>query len=185
LPAFFSAISSHDHFWKGRVTPSGDHHLPSGWKRSEKKPRPQTLSGNFQKESGISSNILRHGNRSSLLLRDRWVRGTAVTFPKSSNLHQQEETRLLLKKPTNLPKPSPFVQVMILTIRIYQHTFSPFKKFLFSGTGSCRFQPTCSQYAIEALQTHGLINGGWIALRRILRCHPWGKSGYDPVPPCK
>lgn len=47
---------------------------------------------------------------------------------------------------------------------------------------SCRFTPTCSEYAIEALRRHGPFKGFWLALRRIMRCHPWGGSGYDPVP---
>ncbi len=47
---------------------------------------------------------------------------------------------------------------------------------------SCRFTPTCSQYALEALRKHGAVKGMWLAVRRILRCHPWGGSGYDPVP---
>ena len=47
---------------------------------------------------------------------------------------------------------------------------------------SCRFAPSCSEYAIEALQWHGAIRGGWLAAKRLLRCHPWGGHGYDPVP---
>jgi len=47
---------------------------------------------------------------------------------------------------------------------------------------ACRFTPTCSRYAVEAVMRHGIFRGGWLAVRRILRCHPWGGSGYDPVP---
>ncbi|MDE6131024.1 MAG: membrane protein insertion efficiency factor YidD [Muribaculaceae bacterium] len=46
----------------------------------------------------------------------------------------------------------------------------------------CRFIPTCSSYALEALQRHGPLRGSWLALKRVCRCHPWGGSGYDPVP---
>lgn len=61
-------------------------------------------------------------------------------------------------------------------IRLYQVLISS----LTSAT--CRFQPTCSSYALEALEKHGLLKGSWLAMKRILSCHPWGKSGYDPVP---
>ena len=61
-------------------------------------------------------------------------------------------------------------------VRLYQITLSPWLGM------NCRYQPTCSAYAIEALELHGVIKGGWLALRRIGRCHPWGGSGYDPVP---
>jgi uncharacterized protein len=47
---------------------------------------------------------------------------------------------------------------------------------------SCRYSPSCSQYAIEALRKHGAIKGGWLTVKRLLRCHPWGGHGYDPVP---
>lgn len=66
--------------------------------------------------------------------------------------------------------------LLILPIRFYQLCISPLTP------PSCRFTPTCSQYAIEALRKHGPIKGLWLAVRRILRCHPWGGSGYDPVP---
>ncbi|MDE6145877.1 MAG: membrane protein insertion efficiency factor YidD [Muribaculaceae bacterium] len=70
-------------------------------------------------------------------------------------------------------------ELLILPIRLYRVCISP----LFPP--SCRFTPTCSQYAIEALKLHGPLRGLFLAVRRILRCHPWGGSGYDPVPPRK
>lgn len=65
---------------------------------------------------------------------------------------------------------------LIGLVRLYQLTLSPWLGM------NCRFQPTCSAYAIEALETYGVLKGGWLALRRLARCHPWGGSGYDPVP---
>lgn len=66
---------------------------------------------------------------------------------------------------------------LILLVRAYQVALSP----LFSGC--CRFEPSCSNYMIEALQTHGVAKGLYLGIKRLLRCHPFGKSGYDPVPP--
>ena len=67
-------------------------------------------------------------------------------------------------------------KVFIAIIRFYQKQISPMLP------PSCRFQPTCSQYAIEAIQKHGALKGGALALWRILRCNPFSKGGYDPVP---
>ena len=53
----------------------------------------------------------------------------------------------------------------------------------FLGPPRCRFHPSCSHYALQALGTHGAIRGGYLTLRRLARCHPWGGEGYDPVPP--
>lgn len=64
----------------------------------------------------------------------------------------------------------------LLLIKFYQLFISPLTP------ATCRFQPTCSQYAKEALQIHGLFKGGFLAVKRIFSCHPWGRSGYDPVP---
>lgn len=66
--------------------------------------------------------------------------------------------------------------LLILPVRFYQKFISPLTP------PSCRFTPTCSQYAIEAITKHGPIKGLWLAVRRVLRCHPGGGSGYDPVP---
>ncbi len=66
--------------------------------------------------------------------------------------------------------------LMSLPIVFYRAAISP------PFPPCCRFTPTCSQYALEALRRHGPVKGSWLALRRILRCHPWGGSGYDPVP---
>jgi len=74
------------------------------------------------------------------------------------------------------------IRVLTLTIRAYQLVFSPAQTFLFGPTGGCRFTPTCSQYALEAVREHGAVAGGWLAARRICRCHPWGDCGHDPVP---
>lgn len=79
-------------------------------------------------------------------------------------------------------KGNPINQVLILLIRLYQVTLSPLKTILLGPGARCRFHPTCSQYAAESLRIHGFFKGGAYALRRILRCHPWGGSGYDPVP---
>ena len=64
----------------------------------------------------------------------------------------------------------------ILLIKFYQYCISPFTP------AACRYTPTCSQYALEAIRKYGIGKGGWLALKRILSCHPWGGSGYDPVP---
>lgn len=70
----------------------------------------------------------------------------------------------------------PLAAFLALPIRAYRLLFSPWVGH------NCRYQPTCSAYALEALEKHGALRGGWLILRRIGRCHPLGSSGYDPVP---
>lgn len=67
-------------------------------------------------------------------------------------------------------------KIMLGLIWFYRHCISPLTP------AACRYTPTCSQYAVEAIRKYGPSKGGWLALRRILRCNPWGGSGYDPVP---
>ena len=64
----------------------------------------------------------------------------------------------------------------VFLVRVYQTLISPLTP------STCRFQPTCSHYTLEALKEHGLFYGGKLAIKRIFSCHPWGGSGYDPVP---
>jgi len=73
--------------------------------------------------------------------------------------------------------------LLITAIRAYQLVISPAQTFLFGPAGGCRFTPSCSQYAIEALRAHGAVAGTALAARRICRCHPFGTCGHDPVPP--
>ena len=75
--------------------------------------------------------------------------------------------RFIIKLPAN---------ILILLIKIYQYTLSPL-----IGR-NCRYTPTCSNYGIEAIRKYGAIKGGWLTIKRVASCNPWGGSGYDPVP---
>ncbi|KAA3662217.1 MAG: membrane protein insertion efficiency factor YidD [Calditrichaeota bacterium] len=66
--------------------------------------------------------------------------------------------------------------LLIFIVRVYQYGISPLLP------PRCRYTPTCSEYTIEVIRLHGPIRGGWLGIKRISRCHPWGSSGYDPVP---
>tara|TARA_Y100001970_G_scaffold41277_1_gene50901 strand:- start:17201 stop:17458 length:258 start_codon:yes stop_codon:yes gene_type:complete len=85
---------------------------------------------------------------------------------------------MVIKQPIQLNKMLKNISIFpfLLLIRIYQSLISPILG------PSCRFTPTCSQYAKEALKKHGLFKGLYLTLKRLSSCHPWGKSGHDPVP---
>ena len=70
-----------------------------------------------------------------------------------------------------------FSAILIFFIRIYQYTISPLLG------ANCRFTPTCSAYTIQAIQEWGAVKGIWLGIKRLIRCHPWGGHGHDPVPP--
>jgi len=72
---------------------------------------------------------------------------------------------------------SPLARVFALPVRAYRAVFSPWVGH------NCRYQPTCSAYALDALEHHGGLKGAWLTIVRIAKCHPWGGSGYDPVKP--
>lgn len=79
--------------------------------------------------------------------------------------------------PAAVPPPSLAARPILIAIQAYRLTLSAL-----IGR-QCRFVPTCSEYAADAVRSHGALRGSWLALKRIGRCHPWGGSGYDPVPP--
>jgi len=68
------------------------------------------------------------------------------------------------------------ISIVLLPVYFYKYCISPLTP------ASCRYVPTCSQYAIDAVKKYGPFKGGWLAIKRITRCHPWGGSGFDPVP---
>jgi putative membrane protein insertion efficiency factor len=72
--------------------------------------------------------------------------------------------------------------ILVLLVRAYRVVLSPATTFLFGPLAGCRFSPTCSEYALDAIRQHGALMGCWLAARRICRCHPWGGCGHDPVP---
>ena len=76
----------------------------------------------------------------------------------------------------SLPTMSILARGLVMLIKVYRLAISPYLPM------SCRFQPTCSRYAAEAIARYGSLKGTWLAARRLARCHPWGGMGYDPVP---
>ena len=79
--------------------------------------------------------------------------------------------------PATARRPGPVARVLLLPVAFYRKWISP------ALPPSCRFEPSCSAYAVEALTTHGALRGSWLTVRRLLRCGPWHPGGYDPVPP--
>ncbi|TAG09420.1 MAG: membrane protein insertion efficiency factor YidD [Verrucomicrobia bacterium] len=75
-----------------------------------------------------------------------------------------------------------FIWIICLLIRIYQRILSPMLRATTGGACGCRFSPSCSHYTMQAVQLHGPLRGVLLGIWRILRCNPWGGSGYDPVP---
>lgn len=73
-------------------------------------------------------------------------------------------------------------QILVFIVRVYRWVLSPMKTAVFGPAGRCRFTPTCSQFALQAVQTHGALRGSALAALRVCRCHPWGGCGHDPVP---
>ena len=73
-------------------------------------------------------------------------------------------------------------RILILLVRLYQATVSPALAVILGPSARCRYTPSCSAYALEAVRTHGAAAGSWLALKRLARCQPWGGCGWDPVP---
>ncbi|TAL03445.1 MAG: membrane protein insertion efficiency factor YidD [Verrucomicrobia bacterium] len=77
---------------------------------------------------------------------------------------------------------NPAQNILIGLVAIYRWTLSPAKNVLFGPLAGCRYTPSCSEYAQEAVRKHGAARGSWLATKRICRCHPWSDCGHDPVP---
>jgi len=78
---------------------------------------------------------------------------------------------------------NPVRSILLLAIHVYRFAISPILTMLFTPLGlGCRFTPTCSRYALEAVRSHGAMRGSMLTIRRLCRCQPWGGSGHDPVP---
>ena len=95
---------------------------------------------------------------------------------KKSNIDINEEVKVSSKSSFRAICKQIIVFPFVLLIKIYQVCISPFTP------ASCRFSPTCSSYSLQAFKKYGPIKGAWLSFKRIIRCHPWGGSGYDPVP---
>ncbi|HEY5753371.1 MAG TPA: membrane protein insertion efficiency factor YidD [Chthoniobacterales bacterium] len=80
------------------------------------------------------------------------------------------------------PREGRRLNLLRIALSVYKWSLSPVLA-LFGG--GCRFEPTCSVYFVEAVETHGIFRGTWLGIRRLGRCHPWGSCGYDPVPPAR
>ena len=93
----------------------------------------------------------------------------------------QAERRSGASRPVR--RPSFLVRSLLLLLRAYKILISPLLTVLCGPVGGCRFTPTCSVYAMDALREHGTGAGAWLAAKRICRCQPWGGCGHDPVPP--
>ena len=75
--------------------------------------------------------------------------------------------------------------IIRLLIRGYQRFLSPVLHFIGGPGSGCRYQPTCSEYFLQAVMHHGVLKGSWLGIKRIARCQPWGSHGFDPVPGCE
>ena len=93
------------------------------------------------------------------------------------NLGRGQRIIGVLAQRRHLATPSPVRVLLEALVRLYQLILRPILP------PACRYHPTCSDYALEALRGHGAARGSWLATKRICRCHPWGGSGFDPVPP--
>ncbi len=76
-------------------------------------------------------------------------------------------------------------RVLQLLVRAYQVLISPMLAVFVGPGGGCRYEPSCSRYFSEAVETRGALRGSWLGVKRLARCHPWGGDGFDPVPPAR
>jgi hypothetical protein len=100
--------------------------------------------------------------------------------PRTPRLHDRWQNSPTIsdeQEPAVSPSPTLAARLLIVPVLGYRRFISPLLP------PACRFAPSCSEYALEALRTHGAVRGLWLAMRRLARCHPFNPGGYDPVPP--
>ena len=181
LPSLFPTDSDRSQTAK-MSTPHWHHHLPPCRHSGQEEQRTQDPAGDIPKKSEDITRVMRSSSSHAQYLQPSKLHGNGKAFSDSDRAYHQEESSFKLM-PTKAQIPCPLSRFAIFFVGIYQVTLSPLKKWLFLGSGCCRFKPTCSEYTIIALRTHGFGKGLWLSTRRILSCNPFGRHGYDPVPP--
>ena len=149
------------------------HRLATGWWGSAAEPSPEVAEGVLSSPSAQVGGA--HRTRVDCPTFNRWL----PPGPRGNGL-----PRWLGEEPVaeGFLGMRIAVHLLVAGIQFYRWVLSPMKSALFGPVGRCRYEPSCSLYALQAVRRHGAVRGGWLALRRVASCHPYGGCGCDPVP---
>jgi putative membrane protein insertion efficiency factor len=160
--AHFSIQARSDHQWKN-------------WQCSCSEPRQAIAARSLSTSSARAEAIPGYGVDCAPIGRRKKICRGGIRF--FTNIAQSAPAKNHGAKFVRIPQ-----LLLVFMIRLYQWLISPAKIVLFGSAGCCRFTPSCSEYALQAVKIHGAARGVLMALKRIARCHPWGRAGDDPVP---